>query len=65
MLTLIGHIARKMFSDAAMPVGTVGHIKELFDEQTDLHLSFFLINSLVNLLLDIVFHVLVHLADDP
>ena len=65
MLTLVGYIARKVFSDAAMPVGTVGLIKELLDELTDLPLGFFLIDGFIDLLLDLVFHVLVHFADNP
>ena len=65
MLTLVGYIACKMFSDTAMPVGTIRLIKELLNELTDLPLGFFLIDGFINLLLDIIFHVLVHLADNP
>ena len=54
-----------MLADHTVPVGGVFLVKEILDELRDLLLSLFLIDGTVDLLFNIILHVLVHLADDP
>ena len=54
-----------MLTDAAVPVWSVLLVEELLDIFRDLFLSFFGVDGFVYLLLDVVLHILVHLADYP
>ena len=65
MLALISYETREMLTHTAMPVGSVGLIEEFLNKFTDVFFGLVLIDSFVDLLLNIVFHFLVHFADNP
>ena len=65
MLALISYITGKVFADAAVPVWTIGPVEELFDGLANVLLLICFIDGLVDLLFNMVFHFLVHFADDP
>ena len=65
MLGLVRDIASEMLADAAVPVGAVLGVEELLDELGDTLLVRELIEGLVDLVLDLGLHFVVHLADDP
>ncbi|TNV76624.1 hypothetical protein FGO68_gene4135 [Halteria grandinella] len=65
VLARVGYERGEVLSDDTVPVGRVLFVEEGLEIFGDFLLSLFLIDSAVNLLLDVVFHVLVHLADHP
>ena len=65
MLALISYETCKMLTHTAVPVGTVGLVEEFLNKFTDVLFGLVLIDGLVDLLLNIVFHFLVHFADNP
>ncbi len=65
VLARIGNERSEMLSDYAVPVGRVLLVEEALEILRNLFLCLLAVNSSVNLLLNIVFHVLVHLTDDP
>lgn len=65
MLALISYETCEMLTHATVPVGAVGLIKEFLNKLADVFLGLVLIDGFVDLLLHIVFHFLVHFADDP
>ena len=65
MFALVSYITGEVLSYAAMPVRTVSLVEELLDDLSLLFFCFLLINGFVDHLFDVVFHLLVHLANDP
>ena len=65
MLAGVCHIRGEVLADDAVPVGRVLLVEEGLDELGNFLLGLLLIDGSVDLLLNIVLHVLVHLADYP
>ena len=66
MLRGVSYIARKMFSNHAVPVGRILFVKEFLDALgNELLITVKLINGQVDLLLHVLLHVVGHLANDP
>ena len=65
VLACISNVWCKMLAYYTMPVWWILLIKETLNVFRNFLLSFFIIDSTIDLLLYIVFHVLVHLADHP
>ena len=65
VLARVGNIACEMFANNTVPVRRIFAIEVLLYEFRDLLLSVRLIKGQVNLLLNVLLHVLCHLTDNP
>ena len=65
MLARVGYIAGEMFANNAVPVGCIFAIEVLLNEFRDLLFGVGLIESQVNLFLNVLFHVGCHFTNNP